>query len=280
MRRVFSFSLKEAFMNFVKNRGTVNVLFLGDVVGPDAAQYLRRNLPAIKKKYEADITVVNAENASIGNGLTPELADTLFFAGADVLTGGNHIFRQKSLYQYLDDTDAIVRPANYPPTAPGRGYCILKTGFADVLVVNLQGTTFMEPLDNSFDVLEGILAREEGNYDFAVLDFHAEATSEKKTLANAFDGSFAVIVGTHTHVRTADLQILKNGTGYITDLGMCGVEDSSLGVNFEDAEYMMRTHLPRRFTLAKGKISVNGAVFNVDRRTGKTLFVENVYEKE
>lgn len=266
-------------MNFVKKPNTVNVLMLGDVVGPDAVQYLRKNLHAIRQRYEADITVINAENASIGNGLTPELAETLFFAGADVLTGGNHIFRQNALHPYLDDTDAIIRPANYPSTAPGRGYCILKMGFADVLFVNLQGTAFMEPLANPFETLENVLAREEGNYDFAILDFHAEATGEKKTLANAFDGCFAVIAGTHTHVRTADLQILKNGTGYITDLGMCGVENSSLGVSFEDAEYMMRMHLPRRFKLAKGEISINGAVFNVDLKTGRTLFVENVYEK-
>lgn len=255
---------------------TVNILMLGDVVGPDALEAIRRNLYKIKKEYNVDFTVINGENANVGNGINPDDAETLFSAGADVITGGNHIFKQRSVYNYLDDCDCILRPANFPAGCPGHGYVIVETGVCDFLVMNVQGVVYMDNLACPFDTVDDILAREEGNYDVAILDFHAEATGEKKTLANAFSHKLTVFAGTHTHVKTADLSILESGCGYITDLGMCGVENSSLGVCFEDTEAMMRTHMPRRFNLAKGKVCINGALFTVDVESRKTVEVKSI----
>lgn len=254
----------------------VNILILGDIVGPDAVEAVRKNLYRLKKELSVDFVIANGENAFSGNGITPDDADTLFTAGVDVITGGNHSFRQRCVYGYLDDTDAILRPANYSGACPGHGYVIVNTGVCDILVMNVQGVVYMDPLADPFDSVEDILARESGNFDIAVLDFHAEATGEKKTLANAFKDQLSVFVGTHTHVRTADLQILDTGCGYITDLGMCGVHDSSLGVSYEDTEAMMRLHIPRRFTLAKGKVTLEGALFTVDIHTSKTVDVKPV----
>lgn len=254
----------------------INILALGDIVGPDAVEAVRKNLYRIKKEMSVDFVIANGENAFSGNGITPDDADTLFTAGVDVITGGNHSFKQRSIYSYLDDNDAILRPANFGGACPGHGYVIVNIGCADILVMNVQGVVYMDNLADPFDTVEDILARESGNYDIAVLDFHAEATGEKKTLANAFKEQLSVFVGTHTHVRTADLQILDTGCGYITDLGMCGVHDSSLGVSYEDTEAMMRTHMPRRFTLAKGKITLEGAVFTVDLKTFKTVEVKPI----
>lgn len=254
----------------------LNILFLGDIVGPDAVEAIRKNLYRIKKEHSVDMVIANGENANFGNGITPDDAETLFTSGVDVITGGNHSFRQRSIYNYLDDTYEILRPANYSGACPGHGYAIVNAGVCNVLVMNVQGVVYMDPIYDPFDTVEDILEREEGNFDIAVLDFHAEATGEKKTLANAFKERINVFVGTHTHVRTADLQILDSGCGYITDLGMCGVHDSSLGVNYEDTEAMMRLHMPRRFTLAKGKIVIEGALFEIDTQKRKTVDVKPI----
>jgi len=254
----------------------LNILFLGDIVGPDAVEAVRKNLYRIKREMAVDLVIANGENSNFGNGISPDDADILFTSGVDVITGGNHSFRQRSVYDYLDDNDCILRPANYSGGCPGHGWVTVNTGACDVLVMNVQGIVYMDPLNNPFDTVEDILAREEGNFDIALLDFHAEATGEKKTLANAFKDRLSVFVGTHTHVRTADLQILDGGCGYITDLGMCGVHDSSLGINYEDTEAMMRLHIPRRFTLAKGKITIEGALFTVDITTSKTVAVKPI----
>ena len=241
------------------------VLCLGDVVGQDALGVLEKNLSAIRKKHGVDFVVANGENVAEGNGLMPDDADAMLYAGVDVITGGNHIWQKSRIYQYLDDKNEMIRPANYPSTAPGRGYVIVDTGVARVLVMNVLGTVFMESLACPFETVDRILERENGNFDLSILDIHAEATAEKKALGYYLDGRVNAIFGTHTHVTTADEQILPKGSGYITDLGMCGCEESALGVEVEGVIEKLRCKMPTRFRQATGRITINGALFEFDK---------------
>ena len=183
----------------------------------------------------------------------------------------------RDLHPFLDNNpDLIIRPANYPPAAPGCGYTVRDVCGWRALCINVNGTTFMEPLDSPFEAVERILKREEGKYDFALLDIHAEATSEKLAIARAFDGRVSVMFGTHTHVQTADEQILPRSSGYITDLGMSGPVDSILGTKVEAVLTKMRHHMPAHFTVAEGEIAISGALFSVDPSSGKCVKVERV----
>lgn len=254
----------------------IKILAVGDVVGQDAVAYLDGALERIKRALGADFTVVNAENAATGNGLDTQSARALLGAGADVLTTGNHIYRHSGLHSFLEDSSRIVRPLNFPAECPGNGYTVYDTGVARILVMNVQGVTYMEPLSCPFEAVERVLNREKGSYDVAILDIHAEATSEKAAVARYFDGRISAVFGTHTHVQTADARILPKGTGFITDIGMCGPEDSILGVEPGAIIDRLRLHMPKRFDVAKGKISATGALFAVDTANGKTVSVEGV----
>ena len=255
----------------------MRILCIGDVTGEGGVRLLSDKLWQFRKENRIDFCIVNAENAAFITGASPEIAERLLAAGADCLSGGNHTLRNRAAYTYLDDTEAMLRPINFGAEAPGHGYAILDAMGYRMLVISALGNVNMDPtLDNPYGHIDRVLEREAGRYDFSVLDIHAEATGEKKTLANAFSHKLTVFAGTHTHVKTADLCILETGCGYITDLGMCGVENSSLGVCFEDTEAMMRTHMPRKFSLAKGKISINGAVFTVDLEKRKTVEVRSI----
>ena len=253
---------------------------MGDVVGPAAVDALSRRLWDLRKKYGADFVVTNGENAAVGNGLDTAGAKSLLFSGTDVITSGNHIWQKNELRGFLDESPQIVRPANYPASCPGAGYTIREDGAGyRYLVMNVQGNVFMEPLDDPFTAVERILEREAGRYDLSVLDIHAEATSEKYALARYFDGRVSIIFGTHTHVQTADAQVFPGGTGYITDLGMTGPDDSILGVRSDIIIEKFRTKLPVRFQFADGPITLHGALFTVDRDTGKCTGAEGVKEE-
>lgn len=254
----------------------MNILFIGDVVSAVGVEKLTRTLPRFKKEHHVDVTVVNGENAAVGNGLLPATAEVLFAAGADCITGGNHTFRRRELYEYLDTSPFCLRPANYKDDAPGKGFCVVDKGFVRVGVVNLMGTVFMEPLGNPFDCIDRVLKDLRDEADFTVVDFHAEATAEKRALGFYLDGRAAAVVGTHTHVQTADEQILPHGTAYITDLGMTGPVQSVLGVTPALAIEKMRTNLPVRFQNPDGDCLMQGMLAEIDKKTGKALRVERV----
>lgn len=259
------------------NDGYFRLLAIGDVVGDSGTETVRKHLWSVRKELCADLTVLNGENAASGNGLLPETADELFRSGADIITGGNHTFRRRELYSYLDDCETLLRPANYPSSCPGSGYCIRPFSGLRVLVLNLLGTVYTESLENPFETADRIFERERGNFDLAVCDLHAEATSEKIAFAYDFDGKITAVFGTHTHVQTNDPTVLPNGSGFLTDLGMTGDRDSVLGVRKENVIRKFRTKMPVRFDQATGKDTVLcGALFTVDKNTKKTVRVELV----
>lgn len=252
------------------------LLAIGDVVGPAATEYISENLWLFRREHHINTVVCNAENAALGNGLDPASADRLIESGCDVLTSGNHIFRKREIRQYLDESRLLVRPANYPPEVPGSGYTIVDCDGFRLLVINVMGTVYLESLACPFDTVEKILKKEDGNYDFSVLDIHAEATSEKIALARHFDGKINVIFGTHTHVPTADMTVLPRGSGYVTDLGMSGPRDGVLGVRADIIIEKFRTKLPVKFELAEGEIKADGVIFTLDADSGRVLEVERV----
>lgn len=255
----------------------MKILVIGDIVGEGALSYLGSKLPQKRREIGADLVIANGENVCDIHGISPRAAEALFDAGVDFITTGNHVFDRRDVHGLLNDSRRIVRPCNYPAECPGEGSFVVTSGEGwRVLVVNVSGSVFMDAMGDPFRAVEGELLRRARSYDLAVLDVHAEATSEKLALARYFDGRFAVIFGTHTHVPTADEQVLPNGTGYITDVGMVGPVCSILGVTPDDVIGRMRTHMPHRFTVASGEISADAAVFDVDPVTAKTRTVRRV----
>ncbi len=254
----------------------MNILCIGDVVGPASVDFLCRNLWKIRKEYGISFVVANGENADLGNGLMEATAKTLFQSGVDVITSGNHIWQKSGIYTFLDDCDTLLRPANYPAENPGHGDVVVEVDGLRVLVVNVQGLVFMEPLASPFDTVDAILAKRKGQYDLSILDIHAEATSEKAALAHYFDGRIDVICGTHTHVQTADERILPGGSGFITDLGMCGVQNSALGVKYDPIVRRLKTGMPQRFELATGDITMNSVIFVYNQQNKKIELVKRV----
>lgn len=253
----------------------LRVFAIGDVVGPCGVQCVRSVLPAYRRMEGVDFCVINGENAAAGNGLTPELCEELFVSGADVITTGNHVFRRKELYDYLDENEFLLRPANFPESTPGKGHCIVDKGKFKVGVLNLLGTMYLEPNDNPFVAAEKALKDLE-ECSVLLLDFHGEATSEKRAMGFFLDGKASAVFGTHTHVQTADEQILPKGTGYITDLGMTGAIQSVLGVKTDIIVERFRTHMPKRFDFAEGPSQLCGCLFDIDEKTGKCEGVERV----
>ena len=242
----------------------MRILCIGDVTSPKGAQHLRHNLWRVRKEKAIDFCIVNCENASVITGASAADAEVLFASGADCLTGGNHTMRQKSIYTYLDDTEAILRPINFGDGAPGHGYAILDCNGYRIMVINAMGNIHIEPtLDNPYQYIDRALDRESGKYDLAVMDIHAEATGEKLAIAHAFDGKIKIIFGTHTHVPTADMQVLPKGTGYVTDLGMCGESGGILGMDAECVVKRMRSHLPLKFEAASGNPVADGVIFEL-----------------
>jgi metallophosphoesterase (TIGR00282 family) len=241
-----------------------------------ACEKVCRALGKIKSEYGIDFTVANGENAAAHNDLDRSTAGLLLGGGIDVLTSGNHIFQKRDMLSYIDENPYIIRPANYPFGTPGKGSFIFESFGLRILVMNVLGTTFLEPLSCPFEAVEKMLREKAGQYDISILDVHAEATSEKLALAHVFDGRIAAMFGTHTHVQTADEQILPHGSGYITDLGMTGPTNGILGTDAAAVVAKFRTHMPQRFTVAQGKIQAAGALFEIDPNTGKCLSVKRI----
>lgn len=255
----------------------MKILAIGDVTGQGGVELLEKRLWDFRKAEGIDMCIVNAENAAFVTGVSPELADRLFKAGADCLSGGNHTLRNKATYTYLDEVDEILRPINFGADAPGHGYCITDCLGYRVMVICCMGNVHIEPtLDSPFGYIDRLLKREEGKYDLAVLDVHAEATGEKLAIGYAYDGRISVIFGTHTHVPTADEMILPRGTGYVTDLGMCGEEGGVLGMDPECVVKRMRSHLPHRFVTASGACAADGCIFDLDPSSGRCRSVKRV----
>ena len=252
------------------------VLVIGDVVGDPGMDVLCRRLRQLKKQVGADLTVVNGENATpVGKGITPALAEEIFDAGADVITLGNHTYGNRQICDYLDEQPNILRPLNYPPQQPGQGYVVTECRGKRVCVCNLQGRVGMDYIPSDpFAMAEKLLKTADA--DLFLVDFHAEATSEKQAMGWHLDGRVAAVWGTHTHVPTADGRVLPGGTGYITDIGMTGGIDSVIGVRWEQSLAMFRGHLGERFKPSDKNCRIQGAVFKIDDQTGKCLSVERV----
>lgn len=255
----------------------VNILVIGDVISPEGIEHLKKNLWKIRENNKIDFCIVNGENASFVTGISADLADLLFRSGADVITGGNHTLRNKAVYTYLDDNEAILRPINFGDGAPGHGYVIADAQGYRILVINALGNVHMDPvLDSPYAYIDKLLSELQGKYDFSVLDIHAEASGEKLAIGYAYDGKINVVFGTHTHVQTADEKILPRGTGYITDAGMCGQSGGVLGMDPECVVGRMRTHLPHKFVVAGGACEANGVIFELDTQSGRIKQIKRI----
>jgi len=250
----------------------INILAVGDVVSKHGIDCLKRRLPSIKKMKEISFTVVNGENAAV-LGITPDMAEEIFDAGADVITLGNHTWGRRDIVSYLEDAPNIIRPYNFAPQVPGKGYTLVERDFGTVLVINLIGRHGMDfGPDNPFLLVDKLL--QEQKADITLIDFHAEATSEKLAMAYYLDGRVTAVWGTHTHVQTSDAQVLPEGTGYATDLGMTGPARSVLGIKPEQSINMFLGNIRERFEPAPGGCKLECAVFTVDTETGKTTEAE------
>ncbi len=244
----------------------MNILCIGDVVGSAGCDKLKRHLPTLKKLYNVDAVIVNGENSADGNGISVQSSDSIFSAGADVITTGNHALRQNSAWHLFEDNERVLRPANLTDAAPGSGYCVVDFGFVKMAVINILGTAFMEPLSCPFNTADRLVSRARSDgANIIIIDIHAEATAEKKALAFHLEGKVSAVFGTHTHVQTADAQVMEGGTGFITDLGMTGPFRSVLGVRPELAIRKMRDKLPVRFVNAEGECVLEGCLFTIGR---------------
>jgi len=258
--------------------GFMNILCVGDIVGAPGVEFVKKNLWNLRKTHGIGCVVANGENSAGGNGIDPESASAIFESGADIITTGNHVWQKKGFYSFLDENGYVLRPANYPDASPGTGYNIVNIDGHRVLFVNLLGTVYMEPgIESGFFAADRIFSREGGNYDFAVIDIHAEATSEKCALARYIDAKnvkAAVIFGTHTHVQTADEQILPGGAGYITDLGMTGPADSILGIKTDSVIQKFLTLRPAKFEVGTGEVSLQGVICKIETRHFKCIDIK------
>ena len=252
----------------------MNILFVGDVVGQDACLALKSFLPSFKRETAADITIINGENSADGNGITPYSADLLFEAGADVITTGNHCFKRQEMDNVFNTNPFILRPANYGENPPGKGFCIIDRGRYSVAVTNITGTTYMTPADNPFNCIDEILNKIKT--ENIIVDFHAEATAEKKAMGFYLAGRVSAAAGTHTHVQTADEQIISDHTGYITDVGMTGVRASVLGIEKDVIIERLQNYYPKKHALAKGEYFINAILLEIDEKSGKCLSVSRI----
>ena len=250
---------------------SLNILVLGDIVGRVGRRGVKEVIPKILEQYSVDFIIANGENAAGGNGLTHEIARELFESGINVLTLGNHTWDKKEIFSFINEDLRIIRPANYPPGTPGQGYGIFKVKGKNIAVVNLMGRVFMSELDCPFRKMDDLLG-ELQKVDYILVDFHAEATSEKVALGWYLDGRVSLVFGTHTHIPTADERILPNGTAYITDIGMSGPLNSVIGVKTNLVLQKFLTQMPQRFESASGPYIVSGILVKM----GKEGRAENI----
>jgi len=255
----------------------MRILFIGDVFGRPGRELVRQGLPALVARHEVDFVVANVENAAGGFGVTRALGDEILGFGVDLMTSGNHVWDKKETVPYIGAEPRLLRPANYPPGAPGRGSALGRTADGrPVGVINVMGRVFMQPLDDPFAVAAREIAALEPHTRLIVVDFHAEATSEKIAMGWFLDGKVTAVVGTHTHVQTADQRVLPGGTAYITDVGMTGPHDSIIGTEVEAALGRFLTGLPSRFEPASGNPRLHALLIAADDRTGRATSVERL----
>lgn len=259
----------------------MKILFIGDVVGSPGRNMVKKYLPKLKQKYHPQLTVINGENAAGGKGITAEIAKTLFELGAQVITLGNHTWDQKGIGDYLAENSNIIRPANYPEGTPGYGYTIVNVNEYHIGIINLQGRTYLPALDCPFRKADQIIEEIKKVTPIILVDFHAEATSEKQAMGWYLDGRVSAVVGTHTHVQTADERILPQKTAYISDVGMTGPRNGILGMNKESVLYRFLTAMPARFEVDKGgNDQLNGVFIEVDPKHGTALQIERIQINE
>ncbi|MCG9479585.1 MAG: TIGR00282 family metallophosphoesterase [Actinomycetia bacterium] len=257
----------------------MKLLFLGDIFGKPGRDAIKNNLAQLVSKQEIDVVIANGENAAGGLGITPRISDNLLGMGIDVLTSGNHIYKKKEIYEYLEQQPRLLKPANYPPSTPGRGFHIFSnqnTGQKNIAVVNICGRVFVENLDCPFRRIEDILRKIKKETNVIIVDFHGEVTSEKVAMGWFLDGRVSAVIGTHTHVQTADERILPNGTAYITDAGMVGPRDSVIGVKKEIIIERFIKAMPHKFEVSNSDVWINGVVLDIDMATGHANSIERI----
>ncbi len=258
----------------------MHILFIGDVTGSAGRKAIKELLPKLKKREGLDFVIANGENLAGGSGITPDIADEVFGCGVDLLTSGDHIWKRREIIERLESDMRILRPANYPLEAPGFGSSVIESySGVKVGVINLIGRVFMAAVECPFRVAKEHIAKLAEKTKVIIVDVHAEATSEKVALGWYLDGLVSAIVGTHTHIQTADEKILPNGTAYITDVGMTGPYDSVIGRKKEQILSRFITQMPIRFEMAEGDIQLHGAVIDIDESTGKARAIKRVQEK-
>ena len=254
----------------------MTVLFIGDVIGKPGREALLKKLPSFKRFKGVDLCIANGENSGDNDGVSADSVQELFAAGVDIVTGGNHSFRHREAYELLNNTDSVLRPANCSHVAPGKGVCIYDMGMRAVAVINLIGAAFMEPCEHPMLVADKLIASIDPFVKTVIVDFHAEATAEKRVLAEYLNGRVSAVIGTHTHVQTADETVLSEGTAFITDVGMCGPIDSVIGVKKELAIEKMLTRMPTRFSVASGEVRIDAVLIKINDKTGKAEGIERV----
>jgi metallophosphoesterase (TIGR00282 family) len=257
---------------------TIRILFLGDIVGEPGRKAVIEQLPIFKQTESLDFIIVNGENAAGGKGITPKIAIDLLRAGVAVITTGDHVWDQQDIVPYSPTEPRLLRPINYPDGTPGNGSVVLECAKGRVAVMQAQGRTFMQPaLENPFIALENEALRlREAGIGPIIVDFHAETTSEKIAMGRHLDGKVSAVLGTHTHVQTADETIFPGGTGFLTDAGMCGPEDSVLGRTIDSVVWRFKTGMPTRFPIAKGRVRLCGAIVDVDSESGACLSIRRL----
>ena len=258
----------------------MKILFIGDIVGSPGREAVKTLLPGLKREYGLDFVIANAENAAGGSGITPKIAVELFDSGISVLTSGDHIWKRREVLEIIDKEARILRPVNFPSGAPGQGYGLFKTqSDFNIGVINVQGRVFMEALECPFRASRAAQEELSPHSKIIIVDIHAEATSEKVALGWYLDGLVSAVLGTHTHIQTADERILPQGTAYITDVGMTGPCDSVIGRRVEDVLERFITAVPCRFEVAKDNIQLQGVVLDIDEQTGKARSIIRIQRK-
>ncbi|MGH2405410.1 MAG: TIGR00282 family metallophosphoesterase [bacterium] len=258
----------------------MRILVIGDIHGKPGRRILRARLAGLRKTHGADLVIANGENAAGGAGITTDVVGEIFGSGVEVITGGNHTWHNREAYETLDAESRLLRPANYPPGAPGHGTAIVDVGGTPVGVLNLQGRIFMQGIDDPFRAGREHAERLREQAPVVIVDFHAEATSEKIALGWFLDGRVSALVGTHTHVQTADERVLPGGTAYISDVGMTGPRNGVIGMEREGIVERFLTQLPVRFTVAPGPAQLNAVVLDVDESSGRARTIHRIQEFE
>ena len=255
------------------------MLFIGDIVGQPGRRAVKELLPKLREQHGINLVIANGENAAGGSGITPKTAEEIFSAGVDIMTSGDHLWDQKEVSELLANEKRFIRPLNYPPGTPGQGSVVWeKEDLPRIGIINLQGRTFMAPMENPFAHALAEVERLRKTTLLIFIDFHAEATSEKIALARLLDGKISAFIGTHTHVQTADEQIFPGGTAFLCDAGFTGPHESVIGREIEPIVKRFMSSMPQKFEVAKGRVLLQGAVIDIDENTGRATAIKRVSE--